>query len=79
MLNAVLYVARTGCAWRMLPHDLPPFTSVYTFFRRLQRKGTWERLNDALRAKVRQRAGREVETTLIIVDSQSVKTSEKGG
>ena len=79
LLNAVLYVARTGCAWRMLPHDLPPFTTVYTYFRRLQRDGTWERLNDTLRAKVRQRDGREIETQLLILDSQAVKTTEKGG
>jgi putative transposase len=78
-VNAILYVVRTGGSWRMLPHDFPPWETVYTYFRKLCRDGSWERINDALRAQVRIQQGREAEPSVIIVDSQSVKTSEKGG
>lgn len=78
-VNAILYVLRTGCWWRMLPHDFPPFQTVKTYFYKLQRDGTWERVNDALRQQVRQQQGREPEPSLLIIDSQSVKTTEKGG
>ena len=78
-LNGILYVLRTGCSWQMLPHDFPPFQTVKTYFYKLQRDGTWERVNDALRQQVRQQAGRAAEPSLLIVDSQSVKTTEKGG
>jgi putative transposase len=78
-LNAILYVLRSGCSWQMLPHDFPPFQTVKTYFYKLHRDGTWQRVNDALRQPVRQHAGREPEPSLLIVDSQSVKTTEKGG
>lgn len=78
-LNAILYVLRTGCSWQMLPHDFPPFQTVKTYFYKLQRDGTWQRVNDALRDQVRRQAGRDPEPSLLIVDSQSVKTTEKGG
>lgn len=78
-INGILYVLRTGCSWQMLPHDFPPFQTVKTYFYKLQRDGTWERINDALRQQVRRSAGREAEPSLMIVDSQSVKTTEKGG
>src|SRR5690349_6530161 len=78
-INAILYVLRTGCSWRMLPHDFPPWQSVYTYFRKLCRHGAWERINDLLRVKVRVQNEREEEPSLVIVDSQSVKTTEKGG
>lgn len=78
-LNAIFYLLRSGCSWRMLPHDFPNFETVKSYFYKLQRDGTWERLNDALRAKVRQQQGRETEPSVLIVDSQSVKTTEKGG
>lgn len=77
-LNGILYLLRTGCSWRLLPHDFPPWSTVHTYFRKLLRDGTWERLNDALRQQVRQQTGRAAEPSLLILDSQSVKTTEKG-
>jgi putative transposase len=77
-VNGILYILRTGCAWRLLPHDFPPWSTVHTYFRKLLRDGTWQRINDRLRAQVRLQAGREAEPSLVIVDSQSVKTTEKG-
>jgi transposase len=79
MLSALFYLLRTGCAWRMLPNDLPPWQAVYAYFRKLQRDGDLVRINDALRELVRQREQREAEPSTVVVDSQSVKTTEKGG
>jgi putative transposase len=78
-VNGILYVIRTGCSWEMLPHDFPPFQTVKTYFYKLKRDGTWERINAALREQVRVHEEREAEPSLLIVDSQSVKTTEKGG
>jgi transposase len=78
-VNAILYQLRSGCSWQLLPHDFPPYQTVKTYFYKLQRDGTWQRVNDTLRAQVRQQAGREAEPSLLIIDSQSVKTTEKGG
>jgi putative transposase len=78
-LNGILYVLRTGCSWQMLPHDFPPYETVKTYFYKLNRDGTWQRVNDELRGKVRQHEEREEEPSLLIIDSQSVKTTEKGG
>jgi len=78
-INAIVYMVHSGCSWRMLPHDFPAWSSVSTYFRKLMRDGTWERINDSLREQVRQKAGRETEPSVVIVDSQSVKTTEKGG
>jgi transposase len=78
LLNAVLYLTRTGCSWRYLPHDFPPWQAVSAYFRRCHRLGRWVQINDRLREQVRHRLGREAEPSLIIVDSQSVKTTEKG-
>ena len=78
LLNAILYVLRTGGAWAMLPRDFPPPTTVYTHFRRLERSGSWKRINERLRQQVRRQAGRELEPKTVIVDSQSVATIEKG-
>ncbi len=79
MLNAILYIVRTGSQWRAMPHDLPPWQTVYDFFRKLCRQGVWEDLNTILRQAVRQQAAREPEPSVVILDSQSVKTTEKGG
>jgi len=79
VLNGIFYVLRSGCAWRMLPHDFPPWPTVYYYFWRWRRDGTWERLQDSLRTQVRQQAGREASPSAAIIDSQSVKTTEKGG
>lgn len=78
MLNSLLYLERSGCSWRMLPHDLPPWQAVYAYFRKLERAGVWVVINDRLREDVRRAAGREAEPSTIVIDSQSVKTTEKG-
>lgn len=79
IINAINYVLRTGCAWRLLPHDFPAWQTVYGYFRRWRDSQLWERLNDVLRARVRQQAGRVPEPSAAIIDSQSVKTSSVAG
>jgi len=78
VINGTLYVLRSGCTWRMIPHDLPPWGTVWGYFRRWRKDGTWERIHDALRPKVRELEGREPRPSAAIIDSQSVKTTEKG-
>lgn len=79
MLNAILYLTRSGCSWRMLPHDLPPWKAVYAYLRKLQQANVWPRLNEALGEQVRLAAGRDAHPSTLLADSQSVKTTEKGG
>ena len=78
ILNAVNYVSRGGCAWRMLPKDFPPYQTVYDYFRSWRNNGTWERVHDLLRDRVREGEGREASPSAAIIDSQSAKTTEKG-
>ncbi len=79
VINAILYFVRTGSQWRNLPHDLPPWGTVHYYYRRWRLDGTWQRIHDALREQVRTEDGREATPSAAIVDSQSVKTTEKGG
>lgn len=78
VVNAIFYVLRSGCAWRMLPQDFPPYQTVYMYFKQWEKDGTWEKVHDALRDRVRSREGRKKSPSAAIVDSQSVKTTEKG-
>ena len=79
ILNAIFYALRSGCAWRLLPHDLPPWKTVYHYFRLWRVQGLWEKLHAALYAAVRSKAGRDPNPSAAIIDSQSVKTTVVGG
>ncbi|SMB84021.1 IS5 family transposase [Deinococcus hopiensis] len=79
ILNAILYVLRGGVAWRALPHDFPPWETVYYHFRTMRLTGIWERINDQLRRICREHIGRTAEVHAAIIDSQSSKTTENGG
>jgi putative transposase len=79
ILNGIFYVVRTGCQWRCLPHEYPPWQTVFWWFRRWRLTGIWDHLNAALRVRVRVGAGRHPQPSAGIIDSQSVKTSGVGG
>lgn len=79
IVNAIFYIIRSGCAWRLLPRDLPPWKTVFHYWRHWRRDGTWERLHAALRERVRTRTGRKPQPSAAIIDSQSVKTTGVGG
>lgn len=79
IVEAILYVNRTGCSWRQLPHDFPPWDTVYWYFKRWRAEGTTDRIHDALRAAVRDRAGRDPMASAGIVDAQSVKGADTVG
>ena len=79
ILDAVFYVLKSGCPWRLLPREFPPWKTVYDWFRRWRIDGTWERLNAQLRERLRCRLGREPNPSAGIVDSQSARTSGVGG
>jgi len=79
IVNAILYVARTGCQWRNLPHDFPKWSTVYSCYHRWSWNGTLDKMHAALRAQVRSVHGKSAQPTAAIVDSQSVKVTSKGG
>ena len=79
VLNAIFYIVRTGCQWRMLPHDFPPWQTVYYYYRKWTQDGTWDRILMVLRREVRQQAGEAPEPKEAVIDSQSVKSTETSG
>ena len=78
IIDAILYVVRTGCQWRLLPKDFPNWSTVYGIFWRWRNDGIWQQIHDALREKVRRAAGKKSTPTVAIVDSQSIRTAEGG-
>lgn len=79
VINAIFYLLKTGCPWRMIPNDFPKWKTVYDYFNKWKRDGTWKNIHDRLREKVRVKAGKKKQPTAGIIDSQSAKTAEKGG
>lgn len=78
-INAIFYLLRSGCSWRLLPNEFPPWGTIHYYYRRWRLDGTWQEIHDELRVQVRKIAGRNKSPTAAIIDSQSVKTTEKGG
>jgi putative transposase len=79
LVNAIMYFTRTGCQWRNLPHEFPPWGTVHYYHRRWRLDGTWRKIHDTLREQLRKAQGREATPSAAIIDSQSVKSTEKGG
>lgn len=78
VINGILYLNRTGCSWRLLPHEFPPWGTVHYYYRRFRLDGAWQRIHDTLRQKVRRKAGKKPTPSAAILDSQSVRTDAPG-
>jgi putative transposase len=79
IVNGILYVLRSGCPWRLVPHDLPAWGTLYWYFRTWRDEGVWDQILQTLRQRVRQKQGREPEPSAAVIDSQSIKTSAVRG
>lgn len=79
VVDGILYLVRGGISWRLMPHDLPPWGAVHYYYWRFRRDGTWKKIHDAIRIKVREKAKRQAAPSAALLDSQSVKTTKKGG
>src|SRR5919204_3201251 len=79
VLNALFYLVRSGCQWRMIPHEFPPWKTCYNYYRAWMESGTWDEIAFALRMDIRGHAGRKAQPRVAAIDSQSVKTTEQGG
>ncbi len=79
VLDAIFYILRSGCAWRLLPHEFPKWKTVYHYMRAWRMAGLWEHIHGTLHKRARLRAGRKAEPSACIIDSQSIKTTERGG
>ncbi len=77
ILNGVLYVQRSGCQWEMMPHDLPPYTTVYKYFQKWQRRGLWQQMYDKISQQLHSELGTDEDSNVAIADSQAVKTRGK--
>jgi len=79
IVEAILYFLRSGCSWRLLPHDFPPWQTVYSYLRRWEREGVRSRVHHALLMADRERVGRDASPTGAIIDSQSIRTADRKG
>jgi putative transposase len=79
IVNGILYVLRSGCPWRMVPHDLPAWGTLYDYFRTWRNDGTWDKIQKSLLKRIREKGGRDEEPSAAVIDSQSIKTSATNG